>query len=609
MIKVKQKKNTFSIVLFVLCVIAIAATRLIHMEDLVAPSILHDEAGYWSHAANLAGLNWKEVLWLWYSYGYSLLLTPLFWFTHNVTLLYRMAIVENILMAEAGFVLGILTIRKIEPDTESYQAIGFSMIASSYSAYMLQSQAAWSETLIYVCFLVVLYTCARFLSKQSLLNTILFSLAVGILYIIHNRNLATIAALFVFAAVLLIKKQIRWKHVGIMIGVLAMLYLADIFIKKGMSVLMWDTTNGFGGNDMASNSWKIETSLSSLGGVKMLLISIFGKLWYLLASTFCLGFVGLLFLVWPSLKMVFTRECSTENAFALFLLLASLATMAVCSISMQRPSADRLDILVYGRYTDMLSGPLIMAAFIGAKKEINGKRLLHVSLLSLALLIFSVAIVQYGINQYVPEDAPFYSYVYVCVPGIVFFNDMNILKITCAAGLGFCAVMLVMTADTYPFLQKPPVRKSIQVLLILMLCLPFFRIYQKAYDKSIGYYQGDNRELFEQVQLLSEYSDYPIFVTEGLEKTQAILDHEDYRSRWSTFIRLFASESDVIYALPSEYNSSDYFLVVPEGSTIGVKAQCRVVAKAKEYTILAHGEACDRLKADGYKLKLYKVAE
>ena len=143
--------------LFLCCSLIILGIRLINLNELHGPIVMNDEAGYWSHAANIAGMNWTEVLGSWYSYGYSLLLAPLFLITHNMTILYRMAIVENALMGILSFWLTIKIIKEINCDSSSKAAIAYSFISCMYSSYMFQAQIGWSETYIYTWFLAGLY--------------------------------------------------------------------------------------------------------------------------------------------------------------------------------------------------------------------------------------------------------------------------------------------------------------------------------------------------------------------------------------------------------------------------------------------------------------------
>ncbi|MCD7842779.1 MAG: hypothetical protein LUG56_09970, partial [Lachnospiraceae bacterium] len=82
-VKEAEKRRRERLIFWLLAA-AICVMRLWYIRELHAPFLLDDEIGYWSHAANLAGLSWTGTETLWYSYGYSLLLAPLFLVSHNM---------------------------------------------------------------------------------------------------------------------------------------------------------------------------------------------------------------------------------------------------------------------------------------------------------------------------------------------------------------------------------------------------------------------------------------------------------------------------------------------------------------------------------------------
>lgn len=55
------------------------------------PVILPDEFGYWAQAANMAGMDWKEIVshHSWYSFGYGILMLPFVKLLSNPIAAYR----------------------------------------------------------------------------------------------------------------------------------------------------------------------------------------------------------------------------------------------------------------------------------------------------------------------------------------------------------------------------------------------------------------------------------------------------------------------------------------------------------------------------------------
>lgn len=68
-----------------------------HLGSIEFFTVLDDEFGYWGNAAYLAGLDWSGVISEipYYSYGYSLLLVPLFFIFDNPIHMYKAAIILN----------------------------------------------------------------------------------------------------------------------------------------------------------------------------------------------------------------------------------------------------------------------------------------------------------------------------------------------------------------------------------------------------------------------------------------------------------------------------------------------------------------------------------
>lgn len=66
-----------------------------------------DEFGYWTYAAMLAGYDWSDVVSLgsYYSYGYSLILFPIFILCKNAVIAYRVAIAVNFFLLVMCFLM------------------------------------------------------------------------------------------------------------------------------------------------------------------------------------------------------------------------------------------------------------------------------------------------------------------------------------------------------------------------------------------------------------------------------------------------------------------------------------------------------------------------
>ena len=94
----KTIKNQHKLLLSLLFSTMIFLSRIWYIRECNVLAIRNDEYGYWNHAALFSGHDWSDVFaghMHWYSYGYSLILTPLFWFSHNLHLMYKTAVILN----------------------------------------------------------------------------------------------------------------------------------------------------------------------------------------------------------------------------------------------------------------------------------------------------------------------------------------------------------------------------------------------------------------------------------------------------------------------------------------------------------------------------------
>lgn len=95
------------------CIIIMVIT-LFFVGEKNVPYVLGDEFGYWTSAAYFFGYDWSGIASIngYFSFGYGLLLTPLFLLKDSV-LMYRTAIVMNALFLVGSFVFGVYCRTKI----------------------------------------------------------------------------------------------------------------------------------------------------------------------------------------------------------------------------------------------------------------------------------------------------------------------------------------------------------------------------------------------------------------------------------------------------------------------------------------------------------------
>ena len=103
-----RHKYAIIFVLFLVCFFGYSISRVYGFI------FFPDEFGYWAYAAKAAGYDWSEMVSLgsYYSYGYSLILFPIFKLCKDSVMAYRVAVTLNFILLGATFFM-LLSIAEI----------------------------------------------------------------------------------------------------------------------------------------------------------------------------------------------------------------------------------------------------------------------------------------------------------------------------------------------------------------------------------------------------------------------------------------------------------------------------------------------------------------
>lgn len=553
----KRQIDRSTIVLGLVLSGLILFVRLWHITDLQAPYIWEDEMGYWSHAANLSGLSWVGTQSLWYSYGYSLILTPLFWITHDMGMLYRMAIFINALCGVISFWLGTAVLGNIDKNCGDKIRMLISFVGVNYSAYLFQSNIAWSETFLYTWFLFVLWFGIKFFRNPNNRNCICMTGVVFYLYMIHNRTLAVLIAFVMTVGYMFVRKKISWKKVGIIFLTIMLFYLINYFIKIQLTEMAWGGERGFSGNDAASMKTRFSL-FTSWEGVKILIKSLCGKVWYVLTSTFMLAYLGMILIVKKGYRWI-KEKVDGMSLFGIFLVLSILGTLAVTTIAMVPEYMDyivptRLDVHFYGRYTDMICGILIMLGllFLLQENENEKKKRMVEMVLGCTGYIVCVVIVYRWI-----KNIKNFFLVRPCVPGLYLFRNFNFIKLSVIVLLLFLALMF------FDIIRRKCIIKG-RIVYFLPLIL-FLTGAENAYQIDILPNQMMYDFQNQLVKIMNDNLQYPVYIAKY---------YSDMQHSYMQRLRTEVVEGKICSQLPDE---NDYFMIIPDGNLSDInlnKSEC-----------------------------------
>lgn len=364
-------KKQYRTILFLLFSAVIFIFRIWYIRESNVLAIRNDEYGYWTHAALFTGHDWSDVFaghMNWYSYGYSLILTPLFWFSHNLHLMYKTAIVLNGIFAILTYYLCIRCAKILFPETERWLLLTVSFMVCMYSSYITQGPIAWSETFLYLLVWLLLYLFLCFEQHPTVSRAILLSLSMGACYITHNRTIGIVTAYFLIVLFLRLTDAIDWKLFAAMLLPLIIILFVNVDVKAYLC-----TAEGFGlkpKNGMGAQKDHLLSLLTPQGWWN-LIRSLSGQLWSLMTATFGLLFWGLIHCAARVLHAFRSKKPERYTTFYLFTLLASIGTFLISAISLIDPASitnldsdTDLTYFIYMRYDECIIGILLLLGFL-----------------------------------------------------------------------------------------------------------------------------------------------------------------------------------------------------------------------------------------------------
>lgn len=360
-----RKINRTSI-LHIVCLGLILFLSLLSWNKLGIITIVDDEFGYWGNAAQMAGLQWDSLLAesAYYSYGYSILLVPLFWLEVEATIKYKIAVLLNIVLLLGSFELAVHAGKILFAAQKKWTLFLAALMVTLFSNNIFQVYIGAPEALLYFLFWCVLVSLLHVLQKQRKRDIIFLVLSTVYSYAVHNRSIGVVVVVAVVMLGLTIKFR-KERYGKYLLGGLVFLFLlfACAEIAREFVINHWYQNNqSVAVNDYSGQVVKL-LSIFSLKGMVIFGLSLAGKLFSQGVGSFLYSF---LIFTW-CLKLVFQKwkekcfHCSWEDYIVLFLALCYLAEIAINAIHKNAtPRSMTAGRIMMGRYTDFVIGPILL---------------------------------------------------------------------------------------------------------------------------------------------------------------------------------------------------------------------------------------------------------
>lgn len=332
--------------------------------------IYPDEFGYWASAANWLGYDWSELASMgsYYSYGYSLILTPLLGLFDEGIAAYRAAVAVNMTLMCLSIWLLFGSLRKLFVNLNETVLMFCAGTGVFYPAWIFYMQMTLTEALLMFLYVVIFFLFLRFAEKPGVMTSIGLACSIVYLYFVHMRTVGVvIACILAMLFLMMIKPECRKAGSAfflclIVLGVLGS-GMKNLVISR---VYAQADTEALAVNDYSGQWEKFREILTPKGLIK-LLAGCICKLFYLGMSTFGLFYGGMACLIKKVrdlfLKIQRKERAELSETASLYLLLSVAGQFLITAIYTYR--ADRIDIMLYGRYNEIFL-PLLMSIGLAA---------------------------------------------------------------------------------------------------------------------------------------------------------------------------------------------------------------------------------------------------
>lgn len=366
-----------------------------------------DEFGYFGVAASFAGWDWGDVLATsdYYSFGYSFLLVPFMLLARlgiPMALIYKAVILLNGCFLVGVFALVMHVQREIFPDFPDQLQSAAALMMALYIANAVQSNTAGVEMCLRFLFWAILSTLISFVKKPGIGNsTLLIGLSIYI-FTVHMRAIgvsiavAGVLVLYVISHIKAINKKLLIYMIGlIVVGILAFggmkrYITSEVYVNKyekskqeitDESVELdaqVEKISSSNVNDLQANIGGA-AELLTRNGIKDLILSFCGKLFYAFSATILLGAVGFMVAIrkiWEAIINKVKRRNETPWGtlqwyvfFSFFALCNSLGVSAIFKcMPFYREGAlylCQVETIVFGRYADFALGGVMALGIYG----------------------------------------------------------------------------------------------------------------------------------------------------------------------------------------------------------------------------------------------------
>jgi len=499
----------YLIVLFIsILVFAVCAFRV---PGRVGLYLTGDEFALFGIAAYFLGYDWSPTVTHvgYYSFGYSLLLVPLFHIADSTEALYRYSMYLNAFFASLIVPLSYLLCKQLgmvdlKKNVSIVAIIIFTALSGAVIAY---SSLGLSEVLL-TLLTYAITLCFYKLRDKNVVWFVVQAVLLGYMYAVHMRTLGVIISALLVLFIMTVLKQIEVKHFAVFFAVLLLLMVANTLFAEHIKYNVW-LGGGRDGNDLNSRIFQFTSLFTESDRFWGAVRAIAGQVFYLGVASFTLIFFAILKLV--QLNVEFFKNIGKakdkvlDYDFALmFLLFAFVGTLAISAIAMNE--VVRGDHFVYGRYNSPMYPVLLLYLLVGIEKD-NWKfsrRNVEIIVIVILFLLLAIWVSEHFLNNYLGRHFMDFN-----VVNLSWFRDFS----TDESHMFYIAASISIIIGSVIMLFLQTNRKSLSYIAFIAGVFIAYMSAESFYERTIKQFDDFNAEVRMLVGKMER--DIPIYFLEG----------------------------------------------------------------------------------------------